>query len=91
MHVLGELKLTVLGPFRAERADHSAVDVEYLYAMVVAVGNDHAVRVGHRDVMRMFQLSDLIPVRSELADERPVRLEHLDENEKFQFVRYPKI
>lgn len=76
-HVLWEFKLSVFRSFCAERTDHSAVDVEYLNAMVVAVGNDDPVRVGHRDVVRVFQLSDFIAVRSKLADERSVRLEHL--------------
>ena len=45
--------------------------------MVVAVADDHAVCVAHRDVMRVFQLAATASAGTEFAHERAVRLKYL--------------
>ena len=64
--------------FRAKGRQWSAVDIEYLDAMVVAIAHNDAVCVAHCDVVRMFQHSTPTSARAKLSYKCSVRLEHLD-------------
>lgn len=72
-----ELKLPFLRPLLPEARQHASVHVEHLHAVVVGVGYQHAVGVGHGDVVRVLELPELGAERTELAHERAVGLEHL--------------
>lgn len=67
-----ELELALFRALRSEGGQHAAIDVEYLHTVVVAIGHDDAVGAGHGDVVRVLQLSGLVPERPELAYERAV-------------------
>lgn len=45
--------------------------------MVVRIGNDDTVCVGHGYVVRMFELAFLLATAAKLPDEGTVRLEYL--------------
>lgn len=49
-----KLELAVFGTFCTKGVEHSAVDVEHLDTVVVGITDDHLVRVGHGDVVRVL-------------------------------------
>lgn len=77
-----KLELTLVGALRPERGQHTTVHVEYLDTMVVPVAHDHAIRVAHRDVMRMFQLATSASAGTEFPHERAVRLKYLRKQDR---------
>lgn len=54
--------------------------------MVVPVAHDHAIRVAHRDVMRMFQLATSASAGTEFPHERAVRLKYLRKQDRYIVV-----
>lgn len=56
--------------------------------MVVRIGNYHSVRTRHRDVMGMFQLSQFVAHRAELAHKRSIRLENLNPAKDLNISRH---
>lgn len=83
----GELELAFVCTFAAEGGQYFAVDVEYLDPVVVGVGDHDPIRVGHRDVVWVFQLSFFVAHGAELAYKCTVRLENL-KNSFGQILRY---
>lgn len=52
-------------------------EIPHLNTMVVRIGNDDTVCVGHGYVVRMFELAFLLATAAKLPDEGTVRLEYL--------------
>lgn len=75
----GKFELTIGRSLAGDRIQNSAVDVEHLDTMIIRIGDDHAIRIRHGDVVRMLELANFVAERTEFAHERTVRLENLRE------------
>lgn len=72
-----KLKLSFICSFDAKGKQNASIDVEDLNPVIVWIANDDTICVGHRYVMRMFQLTGFVPVRTKFPDESSIRLKYL--------------
>lgn len=69
--------MALLASLIAEGSDHSSVDVENLHSVIIRVGYNDSVCVGHGNVVGVFQLSGFVADATEFTHERAVGLENL--------------
>lgn len=74
--------MALFGTLNAECGQNASVHIEYLYAVIVRIGNDNPIGIRYGNVVWMLQLALLLATRSEFAHECAVGLENLQGRRK---------